>query len=64
MHRRAWLIGLLLYGFAAAADFAYHLIDDLRSGNQQIEFSEIAVAFSASLFWPIDVVAMGLLSPR
>jgi hypothetical protein len=57
---RAWLVGLLLYGLGAGADFAYHLFDDLRTDDQAIEFSDVAVAFSAALFWPIDVIAMSL----
>ena len=64
MRRRAWLIGLLLYGLGAGIDFTYHLIDDLRSGDEAIEYSEVAVAFSAGLFWPIDIIAMALLATR
>jgi hypothetical protein len=63
-HRSAWLAALLLYGFAAAGDFAYHLVEDLRTGNEAIEASEVAVAFSAALFWPADLVAMSLLAAR
>jgi hypothetical protein len=62
--RRAWRAALLLYAFGAGLDMARHLTDDLYSGNQAIEFSEIAVAFSAGLFWPIDLIAMALLSIR
>jgi hypothetical protein len=64
MRRRAWLIGLLLYALGAGIDFAYHVIDALRSGDEVIEFSEVAVAFSAALFWPIDIVATVLLAGR
>ena len=64
MRRRAWLVGLCLYALGIAADLAYQLIEDLRSGDQVIEFSELAVAFSAALFWPIDIVAMALLANR
>ena len=60
--QRLWLAGLLLYGLVAGIDFAHHLIGDLPTGDQIIEFSEVAVAFSAALFWPIDVVAMSLLA--
>ena len=60
--QRLWLAGLLLYGLGTGIDFAYHLIGDLRTGDQMIEFSEVAVAFSAALFWPIDVIAMSLLA--
>jgi hypothetical protein len=61
---RPWLIGLSLYGLAAGVDLAYHLIDHLYTGDQMIAFSEVAVAFSAALFWPVDVVAMALLATR
>ena len=59
-----WLAALVLYGLAAGGDFAYHLIDDLHTGNEAIEVSEIAVAFSAALFWPVDLIAMALLATR
>jgi hypothetical protein len=64
MSRRVWLVGLSLYGLAAAGDLAYHLIDDLYTGDQMIAFSEVAVAFSAAVFWPVDIVAMALLAAR
>jgi hypothetical protein len=62
--RSAWLAALVLYGLAASGDFAYHLIEDLRTGNQAIELAEIAVAFSAAVFWPVDLIAMALLAAR
>lgn len=62
--RSAWLAALLLYGFATAGDFAYHLVEDLQTGNEAIEASEVAVAFSAALFWPADLIAMTLLAAR
>jgi hypothetical protein len=43
---------------------AYHLIEDLRTGDEKIEFSEVAVAFSAGLFWPVDIIAMALLATQ
>ena len=52
----------MLYGLGASADFAWHLVDDLHAGDQAIEFSEVAVAFSGALFWPIDVIAVTLLA--
>jgi len=64
MRSRSWLIALILYGLAANVDLAYHLIDDLYTGDQMIAFSEAVVAFSAALFWPIDIVAMVLLTTR
>jgi len=64
MRHRVWLIALLFYALGAGIDFAYHLVDDLRSGDETIEYSEVAVAFSAGLFWPVDIVAMALLATR
>jgi hypothetical protein len=60
-HHPAWLAALVLYGIAATGDFAYHLINDLHSGNRAIGYPEVVVAFSAALFWPLDIVAMALL---
>jgi hypothetical protein len=62
--RRVWLAALLLYAAAAAADFAYHLIGDLHTGNRTIGYPEVVVAFSAALFWPMDIVAMALLAAQ
>jgi hypothetical protein len=58
------LAALVFYAFAASGDFAYHLIEDLRTGNEAIEVSEVAVAFSAAVFWPGDLIAMALLAAR
>jgi hypothetical protein len=58
---RAWLIGLCLYGLATCVDFAYHFGHDVRRDDGTIQFSEIPVAFSAALFWPVDIVARWLL---
>ena len=62
--RLAWLAALLFYALAAGGDFAYHLIEDLHTGNQAIEVSNVAVAFSAAVFWPVDLIAMALLAAR
>jgi hypothetical protein len=64
VRRSAWLAALLLYALAAGGDFVYHLIEDLRTGNEAIEVSEIPVAFSAAVFWPVDLIAMVLLAAR
>lgn len=61
-HRSAWLAVLLLYALAAGGDFSYHLIQHLRTGNEAIAASDIAVAFSAAVFWPVDLIAMALLA--
>ena len=62
--RSAWLAGLLFYDLAGSGDFAYHLIQHLHPGNGAIEVSDVAVAFSAALFWPVDLIAMALLAAR
>ena len=64
MGRRAWLIGLWLYGLAACVDFAYHLIVDVGGADQTSKYAEIPVAYSAALFWPVDIVAIALLRTR
>jgi hypothetical protein len=58
------LAALVFYALTASGDFAYHLIEDLHTGNERIEVSEIAVAFSAAVFWPVDLIAMALLAGR
>jgi hypothetical protein len=61
MGRRVWLIGLWLYALVASVDFAYHLAYP-PGGDRPISYSEIPVAFSAALFWPVDIVAIALLA--
>ena len=64
MGRRAWLIGLSLYGSAACVDFAYHLLGAARNADRTIKYAELPVDYSAALFWPVDVVAMALLNTQ
>jgi hypothetical protein len=61
LRHRLWLVGMSLYALAAAADSGYHLHDGFTSGDGEVEFSEFAVAYSAGLFWPLDLIAMALL---
>jgi hypothetical protein len=61
--RRVWLIVLVLYLAAAVADGGYRVIEARRIGFT-IDTGALAVAFCAGLFWPIDVVARPLLTPR
>jgi len=63
MARRAWLIGFWLYCSVACVDFAYHLITDVRSAGT-IKYAELPVAYSAALFWPVDLVATALLKTQ
>lgn len=60
--RRVWLVALCLYALAAAADVALHLNEHRRAGRDWFTPANLAVAVSASLFWPIDLVAQLLLA--
>lgn len=60
--RRLWLAALILYGAAVLADFGLHLAADDGAGRDWHDAAHLAVAFSASLFWPVDLVAEYLLS--
>jgi hypothetical protein len=62
MSRRVWLILLWLYAIAAAADVAFHLNEDRKRGPGWLAPANLAVAVSAGLFWPIDLVARRLLA--
>jgi hypothetical protein len=57
-------VALLFYALAAGGDFAYHLTENLRTGNRAIEVSQIPVAFSAAVFWPVDLISMWLLAAQ
>ena len=61
MGRRLWLLALCLYAIAAVADAALHLRQDVRSGQDWRAPDNLAVAFSAGLFWPVDLLARLLL---
>ena len=63
MGRRAWLVVLWLYALAAAGDFALHLGVGWLAGQNWFAPADLAVAFSASLFWPVDIIARLLLGP-
>jgi hypothetical protein len=61
MSRRLWLIALCLYAAVAALDIAAHLRADVRAGQSWHDPANLAVAFSAGLFWPADLAALALL---
>ena len=61
MSRRVWLAALLLYALGAAADIAFHSYADARAGQNWLDPANLVVAFSAGLFWPIDLLARLLL---
>ena len=60
--RRLWLAALMLYGTAALADMAGHLATAQSAGHDWRTPAHLVIAFSAGLFWPIDLVAEHLLS--
>jgi hypothetical protein len=62
MSRRTWLVALWLYAVLAAADIAVHLNEDRQAGQDWLAPDNLAVAFSASLFWPVDLIARRLLA--
>ncbi len=59
--RRVWLVGLCLYAIAGAADATIFLRNEARTGEDWWTPDNLAVAFSAGLFWPVDLVARSLL---
>ena len=54
-------MALCLYALAAVLDFAVHLQADSRAGRAWHDPANLAVAFSAALFWPADLVASLLI---
>jgi hypothetical protein len=62
LSRRVWLVALGLYALAAVTDIAFHLNEDRLAGQDWRAPDNLVVAFSAGLFWPIDLVAQGLLA--
>jgi hypothetical protein len=62
MSRRVWLAALWLYAIVAAVDIAFHLNEDRQRGPGWLAPANLAVAVSAGLFWPIDLVARRLLA--
>ena len=62
MSRRVWLVALWLYVVLAAADAAVHLREDTLAGQDWLAPDNLAVAVSAGLFWPVDLVARQLLT--
>ncbi len=62
MNRRVWLAALCLYAIAGAADMAAHLHADRQAGRDWRAPGQLAVAFSAGLFWPLDLLAQPLLA--
>ena len=62
MRRPVWLAALCVYAIAAMADITLHLRNDTATGENWWAPDNLIVAFSAGLFWPIDLVAHRLLA--
>ncbi len=62
MSRRIWLVGLLLYAIAGAADAVIFLRSEAQAGQDWWAPDNLAIAFSAGLFWPVDLVARSLFN--
>jgi len=61
MNRTTWLIALWVYALAASADVAVHLSQHRPPEHGRLS-ANLAVAVTAGLFWPIDLVAQRLLA--
>ena len=59
-HQHPELIGLCLYALGGCIDFAYRMT--WGAPRASIWYSNLPVAFSAAVFWPVDLVAMALLA--
>jgi hypothetical protein len=55
-----WLLGC--YGAGVVLDFLFHLYLAQETGDRQVELSDLVVGFSASLFWPVDLLFRVVLS--
>jgi hypothetical protein len=62
--RRIWLVLLIVYAAAGIADGGHHFIEPPQPGTHSSTAANLAVAFCAGLFWPIDIVARPLLMSR
>ncbi len=61
---RLWRWILILYLIGIVVDFAWHVRFYLTTGDREIESYEWIIGLQASLFWPLDLLARGLLALR
>jgi len=61
---RLWRWILILYLIGIVLDFAWHVRFYLTTGDREIESYEWIIGLQASLFWPLDLLARGLLALR
>lgn len=64
MSKLLWRWLLLLYALGILGDLTVHVAFYLSTGDRRIESYEWIESLQASLFWPIDLVAQGLLALR
>jgi hypothetical protein len=64
MKKLPWRLLLLLYVLGVFGDLTSHAVFYLSTGDHRIESYEWIESVQASLFWPIDLVAQGLLALR
>jgi hypothetical protein len=57
-----WL--LILYLIGIVIDLAWHIRFYLSTGDREIEGYEWVIGLQASLFWPLDLLAHGMLALR
>jgi hypothetical protein len=55
-----WLLGF--YAAGIALDFLFHLYLAQQIGDRRISLSDVMVGFTASLFWPADILFRTMLS--
>jgi hypothetical protein len=55
-------VAFALYGVGIAADLVLRLLAELHTGDRTIGAADLAVAFQASLFWPVDLLFRVLLA--
>jgi hypothetical protein len=64
MNKVLWRWLLLFYVLGILADLTVHVAFYLSTGDRRVESYEWIESLQASLFWPIDLVAQGLLALR
>jgi hypothetical protein len=64
MSKLLWRWVLLFYVLGVLGDLSMHVSLYLSTGDRRIESYEWIESLQASLFWPIDLVAQGLLALR
>jgi hypothetical protein len=59
-----WRWVMLFYVLGVVLDAGWHIHDYLTTGDREIESYEWVTVLQVSLFWPMDLVAQGILALR